>query len=66
MPSELVRPVFEQFKELRNVDENVYLRSGSLNVISGMVGLTFSCDGSHYMPVKKFLDTSENRWLRGA
>ena len=66
VPSELVRPVFEQFKELRNVDENVYLRSGSLNVISGMVGLTFSCDGSHYMPVKKFLDTSENRWLRGA
>ncbi|HYA37436.1 MAG TPA: hypothetical protein VEI74_04105, partial [Candidatus Methylomirabilis sp.] len=33
VPSGLVRPVFERFKMLREVDENIYLRSGSLNVI---------------------------------
>ncbi|HYA38507.1 MAG TPA: hypothetical protein VEI74_09610, partial [Candidatus Methylomirabilis sp.] len=63
VPSGLVRPVFERFKMLREVDENIYLRSGSLNVINGMVGLTFSCDGSHYMPVDEFLDKDEGFWF---
>jgi len=63
VPPDLVRPVFEQFKLLRNADENIYLRSGSLNVINGMVGLTFSCDGSHYMPVQEFLDKDSGFWF---
>ncbi|MGE5240384.1 MAG: hypothetical protein ACM3NI_01950 [Bacteroidota bacterium] len=63
VPSRLVRPVFERFKLLREADENIYLRSGSLNVINGMVGLTFSCDGSHYMPVEEFLDKDEGFWF---
>jgi hypothetical protein len=60
---ELVRPVLAQFKALRFADETIYLRSGSLNVMNGMVGLTFSCDGSHYMPVDEFLDKSLDFWV---
>jgi hypothetical protein len=63
VPPPRVRPVFERFKLLRNADENIYLRSGSLNVINGMVGLTFSCDGSHYMPVQDFLDKDDSFWF---
>jgi hypothetical protein len=63
VPPDLVRPVFEQFKRLRNVDEYIYLRSGSLNVINGMVELTFSCDGSHYIPVHQFLHKSDGFWF---
>lgn len=53
--SEKVRRVLEKFRLLREADEVIYLRSGSLNVINGIVGLTFSCDGSHYIPVDEFL-----------
>jgi hypothetical protein len=63
VPQALVRPVLEQFKVLRDADENIYLRAGSLNVINGMVGLTFSCDGSHYMPVQDFLAKDDSFWF---
>jgi hypothetical protein len=63
VPTALVRPVLEQFKVLRNADNNVYLRSGSINVFNGMVGLTFSCDGSHYMPVEEFLAKDDSFWF---
>ncbi len=52
---EQVRLVLEKFKQLRVADDVIYLRSGSLNVINGIVGLTFSCDGSHYITVEEFL-----------
>ena len=61
--SSQIRPLFERFKVLREADDYIYLRSGSLNVINGMVGLTFSCDGSHYMPVDEFLDKDEGFWF---
>ena len=47
---EQVRKVLEKFEQLRIADDTIYLRSGSLNIINGIVGLTFSCDGSHYIP----------------
>jgi hypothetical protein len=56
-------PVLEQFAALRFADENIYLRSGSVNIINGMVGLNFSCDGSHYIPVQEFIDNSMDYWL---
>ena len=59
----LIRPVLEKLKELRQVDENVYLRAGSLNVVNGLVGLNFSCDGSHYLPVKEFLSREARFWF---
>lgn len=63
VPPDKVMPVFEMFRKLRFADENVYLRAGSLNIINGMVGLNFSCDGSHYMPFNEFLDKSTEFWF---
>jgi hypothetical protein len=60
---EEVRACFEQFKRLRFGDETIYLRSSSINIINGMIGLTFSCDGSHYMPVHEFLDKDLGFWF---
>jgi hypothetical protein len=61
-----VRLCLDQFKGLRFADEVIYLRSSSINIINGMVGLTFSCDGSHYMPVSEFLQRDMAFWLGAA
>jgi hypothetical protein len=55
--------VLDRFRWLRQADENIYLRSASINVINNMVGLTFSCDGSHYMPVGEFLQRDDSFWF---
>lgn len=60
---ERVREVLQKLKELREVDENVYLRAGSLNVVNGLVGLNFSCDGSHYLPAEEFLSRDARFWF---
>ena len=56
IPAEAVIKILHCFRDLRFMDETIYLRSGLLNIFNGMVGLTFSCDGSHYMPWQEFLD----------
>lgn len=61
--AERIPLVLEQFKALREADDTIYLRAGSLNVINGMVGLTFSCDGAHYMHVDEFLERELAFWL---
>ena len=63
MPADKIMPVFDLFKSLRFADENVYLRAGSLNLFNGMVGLNFSCDGSHYMRCDEFLDKNIDFWF---
>ena len=63
VPSDKIMPIFELFRRLRFADENVYLRAGSLNLINGMVGLNFSCDGSHYMRFDEFLDKDMDFWF---
>ena len=63
IPLEKVGEVFRTFRELRFMDETIYLRAGSLNIFNGMVGLNFSCDGSHYMPWDEFLEKSLGFWL---
>lgn len=63
VPPSMVRPVLERFRRLREVDETVYLRAGSINVINGMVSLTFSCDGAHYMSAAEFLEKGEEFWF---
>ena len=60
---EKISRVFQQFKTLRFADETIYLRAGSLNVVNGMVGLNFSCDGSHYMDYNEFLDKNMAFWF---
>jgi len=62
VPRDRIRTIFERFALLRTADETFYLRSGSLNLINGMVGLTFSCDGSHYLPADEFLARDEHLW----
>lgn len=58
-----IRPILEGFKQLRFMDEMFYLRSGTLNIFNGVVGLTFSCDGSHYIPYDEFLNEDHAFWL---
>jgi hypothetical protein len=60
---ERIREVLMRLKELRQVDENIYLRAGSLNVVNGLVGLNFSCDGSHYLPAEEFLSRETRFWF---
>ncbi|MDZ7751366.1 MAG: PDC sensor domain-containing protein [Gammaproteobacteria bacterium] len=60
---EQVAEVFHTFRDLRFMDETIYLRSGSLNIFNGMVGLNFSCDGSHYMGWHEFLGKRLDFWL---
>ena len=63
IPEDRVKEVFHTFRELRFMDETIYLCSGSLNIFNGMVGLNFSCDGSHYMQWDDFLHKSLGFWL---
>ncbi len=60
---EKISQVFQQFKALRFADETIYLRSASLNIVNGMVGLNFSCDGSHYMNYNEFLEKNMSFWF---
>jgi len=66
VPAKYIRPVLEEFRVLRLMDEMLYLRSGTLNIFNGVVGLTFSCDGSHYIPYDEFLKTDHAFWIGGA
>jgi hypothetical protein len=63
IPLAKVGEVFQTFRALRFMDETIYLRAGSLNIFNGMVGLNFSCDGSHYMPWDELLQKSLGFWL---
>lgn len=63
VPAEAIAKIFRCFRDLRFMDETLYLRSGSLNLFNGLVGLTFSCDGSHYMPWDEFLEKNLGFWL---
>lgn len=62
MRREAVKPILDAMRELRLADQNIYLRSASINVFNGMVSLTFSCDGSHYMSSEEFLDRQGDFW----
>ena len=50
-----IRPLLERFRILRLADEKVYLRSGSINIMNGLLRLNFSCDGTHYVDHADFL-----------
>lgn len=62
MQPDQVRETLEMFRQLRFADETIYLRSASLNIINGMLGLTFSCDGSHYLQAEEFLEKNIGYW----
>ncbi|MHB8455584.1 MAG: PDC sensor domain-containing protein [Acidiferrobacterales bacterium] len=54
--------ILETMQALRTVDTTIYLRTGSINIFNGMVSLTFSCDGSHYMRYNEFLAKGATFW----
>jgi hypothetical protein len=55
IPVEDITAILEHLRILRMADENIYLRMSSINIFNGMVSLTFSCDGTHYMRYDEFL-----------
>ena len=63
VPRDQIMKVFEQFTALRFADETVYLRSGSLNLVNGFIGLNFSCDGTHYLIYDDFLSRGLDFWF---
>lgn len=62
VPKESIRPILDTFNHLRLADDTIYLRAGSINIFNGMVGLNFSCDGSHYIPFDQFLAKDSTFW----
>ena len=66
MPREAIKPILAAMRELRLTDRTIYLRSASINIFNGMVSLTFSCDGSHYLPWDEFLGKGADFWASGS
>lgn len=63
VPSLDIMDIFNQFKVLRFMDETIYLRSASLNLVNGFIGLNFSCDGTYYLRYDEFKNKSVDFWL---
>ena len=57
IPNGVVPEILAHFKRLRLTDQTIYLRNASMNTINGLIGMTFSCDGSHYIPYSEFFET---------
>lgn len=66
IPQHKVESILRGMRALRLADETLYLRSASINIFNGMISLTFSCDGSHYMSWHEFLDKDMSFWLGSA
>jgi len=63
IPVQDVARVLSSLRALRMADENIYLRMSSINLFNGMVSLTFSCDGTHYMRYDEFLCKDGPFWF---
>lgn len=57
-----INRILDALQGLRLVDTTIYLRTASINIFNGMVSLTFSCDGSHYMRYDEFLAKGAGFW----
>lgn len=63
VPQGNVGRILNTMQSLRLADPTIYLRTASINLISGMISLKFSCDGSHYMPHDEFLRKDKSFWF---
>lgn len=63
IPQADVVRILSSLRALRTADENIYLRMSSINLFNGMVSLTFSCDGTHYMRYDEFLGKDGPFWF---
>jgi hypothetical protein len=62
IPRADIARLLDAMRGLRLVDTTIYLRTASINIFNGMVSLTFSCDGSHYMRYDEFLAKGAAFW----
>ena len=62
IPRTQIIGILDGMQVLRLIDTNIYLRTASINIFNGMVSLTFSCDGSHYMRYEEFLAKGTAFW----
>lgn len=62
IPDGEVAHILAVFRRLRFQDKSLYLRNASLNRINGLIGLSFSCDGSHYIVFPQFYHTVDLLW----
>ena len=51
---ERLERLFVEFRRLRLGDETLYLRNAAVNLINGMINMSFSCDGTQYIDHKSF------------
>jgi hypothetical protein len=63
IPMQDIARILANLRSLRMSDENIYLRMSSINLFNGMVSLTFSCDGTHYMRFDEFLGQDGPFWF---
>ncbi|MGD8558853.1 MAG: PDC sensor domain-containing protein [Gammaproteobacteria bacterium] len=66
IPQSSIQPILWEMQQLRMADETIYLRSASINIFNGMISLTFSCDGTHYMRYDEFLEKDMAFWFGGS
>ncbi|MGB5439639.1 MAG: PDC sensor domain-containing protein [Gammaproteobacteria bacterium] len=65
IPQADISRILNAMRELRLVDTTIYLRTASINIFNGILSLTFSCDGSHYMRYDEFLTKGADFWSAG-
>jgi hypothetical protein len=66
MPAADIPRVLDTMQALRLADDTIYLRMASINVFNGLVSLTFSCDGTHYMRHDELLRKDRVFWFGNA
>lgn len=63
IPQVDIKRILATMQALRLTDPTFYLRTASINIFNGTINLTFSCDGSHYMPYVEFLMKGTAFWF---
>ncbi len=63
IPQHNIERILRTMQSLRFADPTIYLRTASINIFNGMISLTFSCDGSHYMSYVEFLLKDTSFWF---
>lgn len=63
IPQQHIGKILNGMRQLRMADETIYLRTSTINIFNGLVSLTFSCDGSHYMSWQEFLEKDLSFWI---
>ena len=63
IPQHNIEKILDTLRALRLADPTIYLRTASINTFNGMISLTFSCDGSHYMSYVEFLLKDTSFWF---